>query len=140
MIEFSPTTWWWSDGDGITARLTTAATDHRPTLDNIRKADHSLYHALNLPHLFCMSHSFSPPPSFPFPPRHPSGVCDTFESGVWEPTINKRNSLRSATEAACLILSIDETVKNPQVPLPYVRSLDLPADPATTTCACENVL
>jgi len=42
-------------------------------------------------------------------------VCDTFESGVWEPTINKRNSLRSATEAACLILSIDETVKNPQV-------------------------
>ncbi|CAB1105560.1 unnamed protein product [Ectocarpus sp. CCAP 1310/34] len=42
------------------------------------------------------------------------GVCDTFESGVWEPTINKRNSLRSATEAACLILSIDETVKNPQ--------------------------
>lgn len=44
-----------------------------------------------------------------------AGVCDTFESGVWEPTINKRNSLRSATEAACLILSIDETVKNPQV-------------------------
>lgn len=43
-----------------------------------------------------------------------AGVCDTFESGVWEPTINKRNSLRSATEAACLILSIDETVKNPQ--------------------------
>lgn len=42
-------------------------------------------------------------------------MCDTFESGVWEPTINKRNSLRSATEAACLILSIDETVKNPQV-------------------------
>lgn len=56
------------------------------------------------------------------------GVCDTFESGVWEPTINKRNSLRSATEAACLILSIDETVKNPQVcvPLPSSAHMIIP--------------
>lgn len=42
------------------------------------------------------------------------GVCDTFESGVWEPSANKLNSLASATEAACCILSIDETVRNPQ--------------------------
>jgi T-complex protein 1 subunit eta len=41
------------------------------------------------------------------------GICDTFESGVWEPAANKLNSLASATEAACIILSIDETVKNP---------------------------
>lgn len=42
-------------------------------------------------------------------------ICDTMAAGVWEPTINKRNSIRSAVEAACMILSIDETVKNPQV-------------------------
>jgi len=42
------------------------------------------------------------------------GVCDTFISGVWEPSANKLNSLASATEAACCILSIDETVRNPQ--------------------------
>jgi T-complex protein 1 subunit eta len=42
------------------------------------------------------------------------GICDTFESGVWEPVTSKSNSLSSATEAACMILSIDETVRNPQ--------------------------
>ena len=42
------------------------------------------------------------------------GICDTFESGVWEPSANKLNSLASATEAACCILGIDETVRNPQ--------------------------
>ena len=42
------------------------------------------------------------------------GICDTFVSGVWEPSENKLNSLAAATEAACCILSIDETVRNPQ--------------------------
>lgn len=42
------------------------------------------------------------------------GICDTFNSGVWEPAANKLNSLAAATEAACCILSIDETVRNPQ--------------------------
>lgn len=42
------------------------------------------------------------------------GVCDTFANYVWEPTLVKRNALQSATEAACLILSIDETVTNPE--------------------------
>jgi len=32
---------------------------------------------------------------------------------VWEPTPLKKNILTSAVEAACLILSVDETVKNP---------------------------
>ncbi len=41
-------------------------------------------------------------------------ICDTFESGVWEPSDNKRNSLGAAAEAACVILSIDETVVNPR--------------------------
>lgn len=40
------------------------------------------------------------------------GICNTFDAFVWEPTLVKRNALASATEAACLILSIDETVKN----------------------------
>ena len=42
------------------------------------------------------------------------GICDTFLAGVWEPSENKLNSLAAATEAACCILSIDETVRNPQ--------------------------
>ena len=42
------------------------------------------------------------------------GVCNTFKAGVWEPAANKLNSLAAATEAACCILSIDETVRNPQ--------------------------
>jgi len=43
-----------------------------------------------------------------------NGICDTFESFVWEATVMKRNALAAATEAACLILSVDETVRNPQ--------------------------
>merc|ERR1719198_1911113 len=42
-----------------------------------------------------------------------NGICDTFESFVWEATVMKRNALAAATEAACLILSVDETVRNP---------------------------
>jgi len=42
-----------------------------------------------------------------------SGICDTFESYVWEATVMKRNAIEAATEAACLILSVDETVRNP---------------------------
>jgi T-complex protein 1 subunit eta len=33
---------------------------------------------------------------------------------VWEPSLVKVNAISSATEAACLILSVDETVRNPQ--------------------------
>mmetsp|Transcript_53431 Transcript_53431/g.134964 ORF Transcript_53431/g.134964 Transcript_53431/m.134964 type:complete len:563 (-) Transcript_53431:78-1766(-) len=41
-------------------------------------------------------------------------VTDTFKEFIWEPEIVKQSALSAATEAACLILSIDETVKNPQ--------------------------
>jgi T-complex protein 1 subunit eta len=41
-------------------------------------------------------------------------ICDTFLTGVWEPSDNKCNSLGAAAEAACVILSIDETVVNPR--------------------------
>ncbi|KAA0151566.1 hypothetical protein FNF29_04490 [Cafeteria roenbergensis] len=42
------------------------------------------------------------------------GICDTMERGVWEPTASKCNSFASATEAACIVLSVDETVRNPK--------------------------
>jgi T-complex protein 1 subunit eta len=50
------------------------------------------------------------------------GICDTLKSGVWEPAANKLNSLAAATEAACCILSIDETVRNPQSEKPGAAS------------------
>jgi len=40
-------------------------------------------------------------------------IVDTFQKYIWEPVIVKESALAAATEAACLILSIDETVKNP---------------------------
>merc|ERR1712060_347792 len=42
------------------------------------------------------------------------GVTDTFKEFIWEPIIVKESALSASTEAACLILSIDETVKNPK--------------------------
>jgi len=42
------------------------------------------------------------------------GVRDNMEAFVWEPSLVKVNAISSATEAACLILSVDETVRNPQ--------------------------
>ena len=41
-------------------------------------------------------------------------IADNYEACVWEPAIVRINALTAATEAACLILSIDETVKNPK--------------------------
>jgi len=42
------------------------------------------------------------------------GIVNTFEKFVWEPELVRVNVLGAATEAACLILSVDETVKNPK--------------------------
>jgi len=44
----------------------------------------------------------------------PEGVRDNMEAFVWEPSLVKTNAINSATEAASLILSVDETVRNPQ--------------------------
>jgi T-complex protein 1 subunit eta len=46
------------------------------------------------------------------------GVVNTFDAFVWEPALVKLNAIQSATEAACLILSVDETVKNPRSDAP----------------------
>lgn len=42
------------------------------------------------------------------------GIADNKEAYVWEPLLVKVNALKAATEAACTILSIDETVRNPK--------------------------
>jgi hypothetical protein len=36
------------------------------------------------------------------------------EAFVWEPSLMKINAISSAAEAACLTLSVNETVRNPQ--------------------------
>ena len=46
------------------------------------------------------------------------GIIDTYEAFIWEPALVKVNALSSATEAACLVLSIDETVRNPRSEAP----------------------
>lgn len=43
-----------------------------------------------------------------------NGVGNNKESFVWEPLLVKVNALKASTEAACTILSIDETVRNPK--------------------------
>ena len=41
-------------------------------------------------------------------------IADNFDDCVWEPAIVKINALTAASEAVCLILSVDETIKNPR--------------------------
>ncbi|KFM76549.1 T-complex protein 1 subunit eta, partial [Stegodyphus mimosarum] len=45
---------------------------------------------------------------------HNEDIADNFEACVWEPAVVKINALTAATEAACLIVSLDETIKNPK--------------------------
>ena len=39
-------------------------------------------------------------------------VADMFKIFVWEPEIVRINVLKAATEAACTILSVDQTIRN----------------------------
>ena len=41
-------------------------------------------------------------------------IADNFEACVWEPAVVKSNAITGAVEAATLILSVDETIKNPK--------------------------
>jgi T-complex protein 1 subunit eta len=41
-------------------------------------------------------------------------VGDLFKQFVWEPEIVRINVLTAATEAACTILSVDQTIRNPK--------------------------
>jgi len=46
------------------------------------------------------------------------GTTDMMKTFVWEPALNKFHALQAATEAACVILSVDETVRNPRSETP----------------------
>lgn len=50
-------------------------------------------------------------------------IADNMVSCVLEPAMVKLNALTAACEATCLILSVDETIKNPK------SSGDMPARP-----------
>jgi PREDICTED: chaperonin containing TCP1, subunit 7-like len=45
---------------------------------------------------------------------HSEDIMDNMESRIWEPAIVKTNAIIAATEAACRILSVSETIKAPQ--------------------------
>lgn len=45
-------------------------------------------------------------------------ITDNFEACIWEPAIVKCNALLAAVEATCLLLSVDETIKNPKSEAP----------------------
>ena len=42
------------------------------------------------------------------------GIADNFANFVWEPALVKINAIKSATEAATMIVSIDETIRAEQ--------------------------
>jgi len=42
------------------------------------------------------------------------GICDAYAEFIWEPLMVKVNAFAAATEASCIILSIDETITNPK--------------------------
>jgi len=41
-------------------------------------------------------------------------IADNYAACVWEPAVVKINALTAASEATCLILSVDETIKSPR--------------------------
>ena len=41
-------------------------------------------------------------------------ITDNYDAFVWEPSIVKINAITAAGEATCLILSVDETIRNPK--------------------------
>ncbi|KAJ9659388.1 T-complex protein 1 subunit eta [Neophaeococcomyces mojaviensis] len=54
------------------------------------------------------------------------GVRNNMEAFVWEPALVKVNAIQAAVEAACLILSVDETIKNEQSEAPQAPQRGLP--------------
>ena len=56
-----------------------------------------------------------------------SGVSsDLLAKHVWEPSLVKINAIQAATEAACLILSVDETIRNEESAQPQAPQRGLP--------------
>ncbi|KAJ2066173.1 T-complex protein 1 subunit eta, partial [Coemansia sp. S142-1] len=53
-------------------------------------------------------------------------VTDLFAKFVWEPALVKTNAIASAIEAACLILSVDETVTSQKSQDPMAGGQPMP--------------
>lgn len=53
------------------------------------------------------------------------GVVNTFDAYVWEPSVVKINAITAAAEAACLVLSVDETVRNPRSEAPDATGMGM---------------
>ncbi|RWA11529.1 hypothetical protein EKO27_g3564 [Xylaria grammica] len=54
------------------------------------------------------------------------GVADMMEKFVWEPALVKINAIQAATEASCLILGVDETIRNEESAQPQAPGKPLP--------------
>merc|ERR1719499_1379122 len=54
---------------------------------------------------------------------------DTIENFVWEPALSKKSAIAAACEAACTILSVDETIRNPRSQNTSEREQQKVADP-----------
>lgn len=54
------------------------------------------------------------------------GVADMMERFVWEPALVKINAIQAATEASCLILGVDETIRNEESAQPQASGKPLP--------------
>ncbi|KAL8289485.1 hypothetical protein RB597_001202 [Gaeumannomyces tritici] len=54
------------------------------------------------------------------------GVADLMERFVWEPALVKINAIQAATEACCLILGVDETIRNEESAAPQAPGQGLP--------------
>lgn len=54
------------------------------------------------------------------------GIRDNMEAFVWEPALVKVNAMQAAIEASCLILSVDETIKNQESQQPQAPQRGLP--------------
>ncbi|KAF4551572.1 TCP-1/cpn60 chaperonin-like protein 2 [Elsinoe fawcettii] len=54
------------------------------------------------------------------------GVRDNMQAFVWEPALVKVNAIQAAIEASCLILSVDETIKNQESQQPQGPQRGLP--------------
>lgn len=54
------------------------------------------------------------------------GCLDSMKSFIWEPVLVRQNAIAAATEAACMVLSVDETVKNPSLEKTDDRAAPVP--------------
>lgn len=53
-------------------------------------------------------------------------VANMMDKFVWEPALVKVNAIQAATEAACLILGVDETIRNEESQAPQAPGKPLP--------------